>query len=109
MFRHRHWSRRQILRAVSGAALATLGSGARILLDASPAGAQEDLDIGCCALSFNPSQWCPFLCREAGMSLRCWTCNSGSCQCCECTNFELDTDACFVGQPYACSYKAGCC
>ena len=109
MARHRLQSRRQLLRAASGAALAMLGSGARLLIAASPAGAQENLDRGCCVTIFHPSQWCPFMCQEAGLSLRCWTCNFGSCKCCECTEYDATLTDCFAGQPFVCSYITGCC
>lgn len=106
---HPQRGRRELLRVASAAALAVLASGARVVFDASPAGAQEDLDVGCCVLALRPSQWCPFMCRESGKVLRCWTCSS-SCKCCECTASGPDVESsCFTGTSFACSYKSGCC
>ena len=110
MSRYRPYSRRELLRTATGAALAVLASGTRVLLNASPARAQEDLDTGCCVVTHLPSQWCPFMCSESGLVLRCWTCNNGSCKCCECTSSGAEQeDTCFVGHPFACSYMSGCC
>lgn len=93
--------RRWFMRSATGAALAMVAAGAQAVLGSATALAQND---GCCSLLSTQTTWCHWLCTEQNQAVRCWTCNSGSCKCCECS---VGT-SCFSGITF-CSYKIGCC
>ena len=102
---HHTGGRRWFLRSVTGAAAAVLAMGAQALLGPSVASAGSATTmVGCCILFGHRTAWCPLLCAELGHNIRCWSCNSNQCKCCECAT----GDSCFSGLT-ACSYHTGCC
>ena len=94
--------RRWFLRTATGAAATVLLMGAQAMFAAPAASARDD---GCCLLIGRSTAWCPMLCRELGHHIRCWSCNSNKCKCCECVKSH---HSCFAGIT-ACSYTQGCC
>ena len=108
---HHPGGRRWFLRSATGAAATVLAMGAQTLFGASGASAGSAVtDVGCCWLFGRPTPWCPLLCAEAGHHIRCWTCNSNRCKCCECIKGPIQpgTD-CFGYYLRLCAYATGCC